>query len=51
MTELIAAISLELIRLCVQKYGLSKTILGLALFILMVIVLWQLPNLIIAWKT
>lgn len=51
MKEVIATIILELVHLCIQKYGLFKTILGLAFFILMVIVLWQLPNLIIAWKT
>lgn len=50
MTD-IATIILELIHLCIQNYGLSKTIAGLAIFILMAIVLWQLPNLIIAWKT
>ena len=51
MKEVISTIILELVHLCIQKYGLFKTILSLALFILTAIVFWQLPDFIIAWKT
>lgn len=50
MTDLFT-LGLEIMHLCVEHYGLPKTLLGIAFFISLFIILWQLPELIIAWKS
>lgn len=44
-------LGLALIHIAINHYGITRTFLGVAAFILLAIIVWQLPNLIIAWKS